>query len=196
MKIAYFGGTFDPPHLGHLNAIKLILDQTDVDLVYVVVSNDPWMKSSVRKITDPYLRLKMAQLAFENLDRVKVSDIEITRGGKSYSIDTVKTILKNHPSARISLVVGSELLEELPAWKNFDELTQLVDLIVLCREQQPDSFVLNNFASKVFIKIDEFKDVSSSLIRELVKGGAELNSYLSKPVMDFIKTNKLYLDSK
>jgi nicotinate-nucleotide adenylyltransferase len=195
LKIGIFGGTFDPPHKGHKHAIELVVKHVSLDLLYVMVANDPWIKSQFKEVTPAQKRLEMAKLAFSGTEKVIVSDLEIKRGGKSYTIDTVKEILRMYPDADLYLLIGSDLLLELPKWKNYQELVSLVGLIVLVRDVNDDRLLkVLEFKDVRIVKIDELGEISSTFIRQKIACGLSVNDLIDPRVMAYIQANKLYLN--
>ena len=93
-RVGVFGGTFDPPHSGHLAVARAAKDSLGLDLVLLVVANQPWQKVNDRKITAASHRLAMTELLVEHVDGIEASDIEIVRGGASYTFDTVEQLSK------------------------------------------------------------------------------------------------------
>src|SRR5580700_209321 len=113
-RLGILGGTFDPPHLGHVAAARSCRDQLALDRVLFVVANDPWQKSPQRAVTPAADRLAMAEAAVADLDRVEVSRIELDRGGPSYTIDTVEALAATavgagRPVPEQFLIVGGDV---------------------------------------------------------------------------------------
>ena len=124
-----FGGTFDPPHVGHVAAAVSARDELDIAKLHVVVANDPWQKSARRSVTPAHHRFEMTRLAFEAVDGIEVSDIELRRGGLSFTIETV--IALEDSGTDTVLVVGPEAAAGLGTWHRADELARRVTIGVL-----------------------------------------------------------------
>src|SRR5215207_3168759 len=107
-RIGVVGGTFDPPHIGHLSVVVEVRHALDLDRVAVVVANDPWQKRGSRAVTAASDRLAMVQAAVEGLDGIEADDREIRRGGPSYTVDTVEELQAEEPGAEVFVVVGSD----------------------------------------------------------------------------------------
>lgn len=122
MRIGIFGGTFDPVHNGHVHAAECFREECGLDLVYVIPNSTPNLKE--RKVSPGEDRLAMLRLAFAGKDRdgFLISDLELRRGGVSYTCDTVSELQKLHPGAELYLFFGDDWLEGLPRWKNVREL--------------------------------------------------------------------------
>ena len=110
-RIGLFGGTFDPPHMGHLAAALAAKEALGLDEVLFVVANDPWQKSGQRPITEARHRLAMTELLVEDADGIEASDAEILRGGESYMIDTVSDMRQR--GHEITLIVGADVADGL-----------------------------------------------------------------------------------
>ena len=122
MRIGIFGGTFDPVHNGHVRAAECFREECGLDLVYVIPNSTPNLKE--RKVSPGEDRLNMLRLAFAGKEQegFVISDLELRRGGVSYTCDTVSELRKLHPEAQLYLFFGDDWLEGLPRWKNVREL--------------------------------------------------------------------------
>lgn len=190
---AIFGGTFDPPHAGHVAAAVCARDQLGVDLLHVVVANDPWQKSAERAVTPARHRLAMTRLAFEGRSGIAVSDIEIQRGGPTYTIDTV-TELEQH-DAEVLLVVGPTAASGMATWHRAEELARRVTLAVV---QPPGSPLVQVPGWRTCAVHMAPVEASATLVRELLarRGGPEQppeSARLVSPrVMSYIIEHNLY----
>jgi len=132
--IGIFGGTFDPPHLGHIHLIESILERFNFSKLYLVPNYQNPLKTKGPTVT-PENRLLLLKTAIQGLDsRIEILDWEIKNQGPSYTIDTVKHVKTLH-SEPISVVIGNDLFSQLPEWKSAAELFQLVDWIVIKRNE-------------------------------------------------------------
>lgn len=130
-KIGIFGGTFDPVHNGHVYAAECFRKECDLDLVYVIPNAVPNLKES--RGTPAEDRLAMLRLAFAGKDGFAVSDMEILRGGVSYTSDTVRELRSLHPGARLYLFFGDDWLESFPRWHDFAYLVKHVTVALANR---------------------------------------------------------------
>ena len=130
-RLGLFGGTFDPPHLGHVAALRDAWGSGRFDEIMVTVAGDPYLKSADGALTPAPQRLAMAKAAFGERPGVAVSDMEIARGGPTYTIDTVRELLET--GAEIELIIGADVVSQLPRWRSADELATIVALYVLPR---------------------------------------------------------------
>ncbi len=130
-RLGLFGGTFDPPHYGHVAALSAAAASGRFDVIEVTVAGDPYRKSALGPVHSAMLRLAMARVAFEHLALVRVSDREITRPGPSYTFDTVVELLEE--AQEVDLLIGADLVSQLPTWHRAEELRDLVDVGVVPR---------------------------------------------------------------
>lgn len=184
MKIAIFGGTFDPPHIGHMMACYYVLATTDIDEVWIVPSyRHPFGKESA-----PYdMRVKMCEISSEIFcNRVKVFKFEEELGKSSnepvYTIDLLKYLVERFKEHRFYFVIGSDILQETDHWKDFDKIENYAKLIILRRRGVEPS--------------EDYKavlpDVSSTVIRESIRKSIPVSGLVSNGVLRFIEDNNLY----
>lgn len=193
MKIGLFGGTFNPPHLGHVHVVTQLAKRFDE--VWVVVASDP--NKTEKPYVPPQHRLKMADLAFLGLHGIKnvnVLDIELQRVGVSYTIDTVRQLQAEHPNAEFWWVIGSDLVADFPRWKQAEALAQTVPFLVVERP----GFPLDSMALKRFKTVDVLKDggvdASSTQLRAYLSSGKATDAKKQIParVFDYLEKNRLY----
>ena len=122
MKIGIFGGTFNPVHKGHIHAAKCFRDECGLDLVYVIPNYISNLKTP--NTTPPEDRLAMLEIAFRGEAGFVISDMEIRRGGVSYTADTVRALKEMHPDGELYLFFGDDWLEGFPKWYHFDYLRE------------------------------------------------------------------------
>ncbi len=190
---AIFGGTFDPPHAGHVAAAIHAREQLDVDLFHIVVANDPWQKSAERVVTPARHRLVMAQLAFRDIDGMAVSDLEIRRGGPTYTIDTVAELEK--PGTETLLVMGPAAANGVSTWHRAAELAECVRLAVVQPRGAPPVHVEGWRTETVLM---EPVEASATLVRELLTRRAHQEippqavQLVPPAVMSYIVEHRLY----
>ena len=190
---AIFGGTFDPPHAGHIAAAVCAQDQLDAGVLHIIVANDPWQKSAERELTPARHRLAMVRLAFADVDGMEVSDVEIQRGGPTYTIDTVLEL--ERPGIESVLVVGPAAASGVSTWHRAAELAQRVRLAVVVPVGQPPADVEGWRTETVFMDPVE---ASATLVRQLLaqralRGGVPGAARLVPPaVMSYIDEHTLY----
>lgn len=165
MKIAIFGGSFDPPHTGHEAIVHEALKSLEIDKLFIVPTYlNPFKKSF---FLDETMRFKLLKKLFESEARVEICDYEILQKRAVYSIETVKFLQQQTQCSEIYLIIGEDNLEKLPLWHGFDELQKLVKFVVASRQ----TMSVGNFSTIKFIKLPIDINVSSTQIRE--------NGYLS-----------------
>ena len=194
-KIGIFGGSFNPVHLGHANAVTNAYEQLGLDMVYAVVSNVPPHKQ-LKNAPDAQIRLEMAKLAFEDLPYVQVSDIELSRGQVSYTVDTIAGIRQLHPGARIYLIVGYDMFVTLDKWKDAERIFADAAIGFIYREKDENADKIKTdyevrFGAEIEYINARIVNVSSTEIRDLLKAGKRPN-LLQDNVYNYIKERKLY----
>jgi nicotinate-nucleotide adenylyltransferase len=190
-RIGIFGGTFDPIHVGHLVAAVNARVAADLDELLLVVSNSPWQKEGSRAITPAEMRFLLVKDAVLGVDGLSASDIEIRRGGSSFTIDTVEELNEADPEVEVVLVVGADAAAGLTTWHRYEELAKRVELVVVNR---PGAFVepatLSDW-SVSFVEVPSLA-VSSTEIRQRVADGRPLDFLVSRHTIEFIASNHLY----
>ncbi len=193
MKIGVFGGTFDPPHNGHLHLAKSIADELNLDKIIVIPTFVAPHKTEYNS-SDAASRFEMCNLAFDS-DLYEVSDIEIKRGGKSYTYDTLTSLKEKHSNDSLFLIIGSDMLEYFSKWYRYKDILELCTLCCVGRENKeltlPDFFTNDD---QVYLSSAKPIEMSSTFIRQAVADHADINDYLPQKVADYIKERKLYLD--
>ena len=183
MRIAFYGGSFDPPHRGHVEAARLAAETLKADRFLVIPDHDPPHKELDEGSPSPEERFALCRLAFAGIPGVEVSDLELRRAGKSYTADTVEQLLAENPGAELTLVLGEDMLRCFEDWYRWRYLLASCDLAVLPRPEG-DGEALRELrgryerdcGARVRILPFEPLDVSSREIRELLprRQGAEL----------------------
>ncbi|WP_347355775.1 nicotinate (nicotinamide) nucleotide adenylyltransferase [Bdellovibrio sp.] len=212
MKIGIFGGSFNPPHMGHINAIQTVAKKAGLGKVHIVPAAQNPLKTPVEGPT-PEQRVELTRLAFNQYgDTYFVDDQEITRGGMSYTVDTVLNLRKQYDANDLYLVVGADKFEELAQWKDYQKILTEANLIVTTRpgydipeslEEMPGflkplvaefdfNFIeLNTGRNIQFITLRDV-EVSSSEVRKWLRSGKPVEKYLPLAVESYLKENKLY----
>ena len=189
MKIAVYGGSFNPPHLAHVMACAYVLARSDADKVLMA----PCARHAFSKDLAPFEdRLAMCRLAVEGIiDRVEVSDIEGRREGISFMVDTLESLHGLYRSARFLLVVGSDILDEIEEWRRIDRIRELADLFVIPR-LKPETPSREVGGGQFFLP-----EVSSQNIRDALAHGHMPEEALPSRVIEYIRQRQLYgLDGK
>jgi nicotinate-nucleotide adenylyltransferase len=187
--LAIFGGSFDPPHAGHVLAAHYVLLTAPVSRVLVV----PCAEHPFGKKHAPFEhRLAMCRIAFASLGGlVEVLDIEGRRQGPSYTIDTVRELARMYPSSRLELVVGSDIPEEMETWKDIEALRGMVTVRVLPRLEE--NAAAEESAQEVPYYLPR---VSSGAIRRMAREGGDLSARVPRGVLTYIREHGLYQEER
>ena len=146
MKILLYGGTFDPPHWGHINNLRAAMQAVQPDKVIVMPAGIPPHKAA--SATPGSLRLQMCRCFLQLGEQVEISDWEITREGKSYTVNTLRMLHSTYPDAQLYLTVGSDMLTSFRTWREWQSILQLATLVVESREAD-DAAMLAEFADSL-----------------------------------------------
>ena len=195
-KIGLFGGTFDPPHIGHLKIIKESLFQLQLDKLYVVVSGNPWMKGE-RVVASKHQRQEMAEIAFGGYKKVCLLKLEVNKDSPSYSYQTLEYLKTTENKNEFYFIVGSDAALSIDKWKK--PLNILTSSKIVC---VPRNKISNQSVEKKllgiyphsqiqFLKNVEEK-ISSTEIRKLFKGNENVIEYFDYYVYTYILKNDLY----
>lgn len=198
MRIGIFGGTFDPPHIGHIILAAEALDQIHLDeLMWVLTPNPPHKLDQV--ITDARIRTEMVQAAIQRFPEFHFSDIEFQRPGPHFAVDTVKEFHRLYPEAEILYLLGGDSLNDLPLWHDPSGFVDQCDgIIVMQREnEEPDWKRLDQELSALRQKTHFLRtpmvDISSHEIRERVQQDRSWKPLVVQGVEAIIMENGLYL---
>ena len=184
-KVGLLGGTFDPPHYGHLLIAEEVHRTLDLDEVWFIPSQEPPHKEKAR--TPARYRVKMVEAAIESNSHFRLHSIEVERSGKSYTIDTVKALKENNPETAFFFIIGADMVEYLPNWYKIEELISLVEFIGVKR---PDHELHSPYSVKE-VEVPAV-DISSTMIRERLQTGTTARYLVTDPVLQVIKENHLY----
>jgi nicotinate-nucleotide adenylyltransferase len=204
MRIAILGGTFDPIHNGHLAAAQSVADTFQVDEVHFIPAFSPPHKQS-RGITSPFHRFAMAALATVSVDRFRTSTIEVDALDKRYTVETLKVMHQSYPEAELFFIIGTDMYQEIEAWKNFRQLFDLANLVIVNRPGFPfredvapfkvlnegEAVTLPENTSVFYLPFVE-QPISSTAIRDELKRGEQVSHWLPPLVWNYIEKNKLY----
>ena len=189
-KLGILGGSFDPPHLGHLAIADFIASNRDLDEVLFVVSHIQWQKAVDRAVLHSNDRFEMVKLAVKGYDNFSVSSIEIDRGGDSVTVETLESLHAEDSEAQYELIIGADIASTLSTWRRSEEIEEYADIIVVGRPgfQRVDSKEDFNF---VFVDGPRV-DVSSEEIRSAVKLGLPIGHLVPEQVEEYIHREGLY----
>lgn len=192
MRIGIYGGSFNPIHLGHTQLAASIVAQGLVDELWLLVSPlNPLKQGTTSDIAEYEHRLKMAELATQNLEGVKVSDFERHLPLPSYTITTLGELHRAYPEHEFVLVIGADNWERFPRWYHADEIIANYSILIYRRPGcELDEKAL---PSSVQVVDTPLYDVSSTQIRESVKKGRMMRRWLDAQVVKYIKKHQLYI---
>lgn len=193
-RVGVFGGTFDPPHVGHVAVARDVADALALDRVLWVPARTPVHKSAP-DITESSLRRAMAAAAAASDDRFEVSDIELDRPGPSWMVDTLRVLRARHPEDSLFLILGADQLSTFDTgWREPEEILRLATLAIMDREGEsaveaaPD---LPGMERAVHVPVTRI-DLSSSEIRARVRAGGDVSSLVPEGVVEIMLREALY----
>ncbi|MFC1565644.1 nicotinate-nucleotide adenylyltransferase [Candidatus Neomarinimicrobiota bacterium] len=194
MKKCIFGGTFDPPHIGHLLIAQTICEAEEFDkIIFVPALKNPHKSVGITSPIDK--RLKMLEIAVEGNPHFEISDIEIKRGGISYSLDTIRHIKKeqNLECEELYFLIGSDILKNFHKWHEPLKILEECQVIVALRPGFRPSSVSNWILSEIqFANIPRF-ELSATQIRKRWQENKTIRYMVTQSVWEFINENSLYL---
>ena len=193
MRVGLFGGTFDPPHLGHLVTAVNVRHVLKLDLVVLMVANDPWQKHGTREVASATDRLAMVRAAIAGVDGLVAGDDEITRGGPSFTADTLQMLRERYPDAELFTIVGDDAAAKFGTWQRAIEIAKLSTLVVVDRPGSPITPPSEYQWNRVEVPRLE---VSSSDLRARFVDGRPLEYLISDEVMQVISARGLYGSKK
>jgi nicotinate-nucleotide adenylyltransferase len=190
VRLGLFGGSFDPPHIGHFLAAVDAFESLNLDrLVFVPAAVQPF-KVDVQG-APPHHRLAMVRLLVGEDDRFAVDATEIDRAGVSYTVDTLEIFAQRYPTAERFLLVGEDAVAAFPSWREPGRILELARLAVLRRpavagERRPE------LPDGTIALATRLVDVSSTEIRERVRCGKSIRGFVPDPIAEYIETERLY----
>jgi len=189
LRIGLFGGTFDPPHVGHLVTAVNVRHALNLDIVVLMVANDPWQKSGARDVTTAEDRFAMVEAAVSVVDGVIAGRDEIDRGGPSYTADTLMALAEKHPGAELFTIVGDDAAAGLTSWTRVEQVAQYSQLVVVDRPgvavELPKQFN--------WLRVESPRlEVSSTDLRSRFSDGRPLDYLVTEPVLRVIEERGLY----
>jgi nicotinate-nucleotide adenylyltransferase len=195
--IGLFGGTFDPPHIGHLILSAEAQAQLSLDRLLWILTPDPPHKHG-QSITPLEHRLAMVNLAISEESRFELSTVEMSRHGPHYALDTVKIISKQNPAANLVYIMGGDSLRDLPTWNRPRELVTTLHSIGVMR-RPGDSIdlhtlekILPGLTSKICFVKAPLLEIASSEIRQRVVAGRPFRYFLTPAIYKYVNENNLY----
>ena len=188
MNIGLYFGSFNPIHIGHLIISNHILNETEIERVWFIVSPQNPLKES-KSLLNEFDRLHLVRLATQDDTRMKCSDIEFTLSKPSYTTNTLAFLSEKYPEYKFSIIMGSDSYQNLDKWKNFETIISNYSIYVYKREGHEIS---KSFNKKPFILNAPIIQISASQIRENIKAGKSIRYLVPEIVREEIDTRKFY----
>ena len=197
--IGIYGGSFDPVHLGHLQTATSIKNELNIDRLFMLPCFEPVHKNSLNYTSKQ--RLQMLDLAIKEFNSLEIDTREILRGGSSFMIDTLLDLKESFKNESICLIIGMDSFIKFKTWKNWDEFSKLIHLVVLPRNgDQPVSKSLttfetvqnidklrSNLSGHLYFSNSQMIDISSSAIRGKIAANQNLDNLLPISIINFLK---------
>ena len=186
-RIGVLGGTFNPIHIGHLMIAQIVLEKFGLDKVIFVPAYLPPHKSGRNLIAAEH-RLRMVRLAVRGNRHLEVSSFEIAKGGKSYSVDTVRYFSRRYPGTKLFFIIGSDHIVKLHTWRDIQEVVKMVSFVAVYRPG------FKTIRSQIRVKSMIIPSVhtSSSDIRRRLVAGKTVKHLIPENVLRYIRKHKLY----
>lgn len=201
MRIGIYGGTFSPIHKGHILVAKEFIRQLELDTLFVIPVAIPPHKTEKQHIPS-HFRLEMCKLAFEDEEKIIVSDLEIARGGKSYTAETLDSLKKTYPNDELFLLCGTDMILTFDSWYRYLDILDMCTVVYVRREKNVD------LDAQIENKICFFKEqrgavirhidispieISSSDLRKMIFKGLDVSCFVPEVIIAYIKKNGLYM---
>ena len=197
-RIGIYGGSFDPPHVGHIQAAQYACEVLDLDTLLVIPACVPPHKQTSVVSASPDQRLKMLQMCFSGQEKVQVSDLELRRGGVSYTYETVEQLRQEYPNAELILLMGTDMFASFKTWRHPDRILKNASLAVLHRGEQNEDAVIDRqktalgaMATPIYTVENPVTAISSTNLRRMLAFGCG-DAFLLPPVSAYIRANGMY----
>lgn len=188
-RVGLFGGTFDPPHVGHLVTAVNVRHALALDVVILMVANVPWQKEGSREITPACDRLAMVEAAVRDVPGLVPGRQEIEHGGPSYTADTLSMLAADEPDAQLFTIIGDDAAAGLHTWTRWEEVVERSRLVVVDRPGEPVE--LDDDIDWIRVEVPRL-EVSSTDLRARFTDGRPLDYLITPPVLDVIRSRGLY----
>lgn len=199
MKLGIFGGTFSPPHKGHISAAEKFISQCKLDKLLIIPAYIAPHKERICADI-PLHRLNMSRIAFSCLgEKAEVSDIEISRGGKSYTFDTLSAL---KDGGDLFLLCGTDMIMSFDSWYRFEDIFNICTVVVceryyasrdeICALQSKIAFFKERYGAKIETLSGASVPMSSTDLRAMIKAGKDVSALVGDGVMEYIKEKELY----
>lgn len=193
--IAMYGGSFNPIHTGHIQLAKYFLNKLNLDKLLLIPDRTPPHKSD-KEMVSAHHRFNMCCLSVKNNEKIQVSDIEINREGKSYTIDTLRSLEKLYPNCQLFLIMGADMFLSLHTWKDYKEIYQRAIICAVPRDNdnidQLIDYSKTQSGLNCIISDQRMMNISSSEIRKLIAQKRPVSGLINEDVEKYIQKNLLY----
>ena len=199
-KVGVYGGTFSPPHIGHISAAKAFIDKEKLDELIIMPTYQSPHKELSGSVT-PMQRLEMCRLSFSDIDGVSVSDREISRKGKSYTYLTLSEMMSERSDIRPIFLCGTDMILTFDKWYRFEDIFKMADIVYIRRES--DELITEQLKAKTEEYISKYNavvrelknepiNISSTELREMISKNEDTSPYLNKETEEYIKKWNIY----
>jgi nicotinate-nucleotide adenylyltransferase len=189
-RLALLGGTFDPPHIGHVATAAMVRYSLKLDELWMVPAHRPWQKVGRRAVSSAEDRLAMVRAAVEGVEGVRVSTVEIDRGGDSYTADTLAGLRAERPGRELLVVLGHDAAAGLPTWERADEVRRGATMVLVDRPGQAGTALPPGWE---FVRVEVPRlEVSSTDLRRRVAAGEPVDGLVPPAVRAVIERRGLY----
>lgn len=191
MKVGLYFGTFNPIHIGHLTIANYLVEHSDLDQVWFVVTpQSPFKKKS--SLLDDHQRLEMVYLATKDYDKLRPSDIEFGLKQPNYTIDTLTYLFEKFPQYEFSLIMGEDNLKSFHKWKNYEQILDNHNILVYPRLSEGKTENKFEDHPKIFNISAPIMELSSTFIRKNIKAGKNVRPMLPDKVWHYIDEMNFY----
>ncbi len=188
-RVGLFGGTFDPPHVGHLVTAVNVRHALELDVVVLMVANVPWQKEGSRTITPAADRLAMVEAAVRDVPGLVPGRQEIDHGGPSYTADTLAVLAEQYPGAEFFTIIGDDAAAGLRTWTRWEEVVERSQVVVV--DRPGESVDVDGGIEWIRVEVPRL-EVSSTDLRARFTDGRPLDYLVTQPVLDVIRARGLY----
>lgn len=197
MKIGLFGGTFDPIHIGHMILMENVINNLDLDKIYVLPNSNPPHKLENKK-TALNLRLKMVNETIKDNSKLEINDYDYRDNEIHYTFNTINYFKKSYPNDEFFFIMGEDSFLDIEKWKNYKEI--LKENLIIFKRYSNKNFSLiskinqvRKYNKNIYLIDNIALDISSTLIRNLVKENKSIRYLVNDEVINIIKEEKLYV---
>jgi nicotinate-nucleotide adenylyltransferase len=191
VNVAVYGGTFNPPHYGHLIVAESVRETLRLGRVIFIPTSTPPHKG-IQSLAPAADRLAMTKIAIEGNDMFEASDIEVSRGGLSYTIDTLRAVASRHPGTRLKLLIGADNVFDFEGWKSPSDILDIADLVVMTRPGYEVRKSRPAFPPHASLVTVPGIGISGTDIRRRVKFQQSIRYLVPPAVEEYIRRHRLY----